>query len=255
MAKKRNLIEGCTQEDLDFIETKMTKRVPPTTYQKKQQALNYKINLKCRNEKQKEFIKMFDEGKELIFSTGSAGCGKTYLAVAQALKLLKDENNSYEKIYLVTSAVQSEENIGLLPGSCDEKLMLPMMSFLMVIDELIGKPSRELLFEQGLIEFMPISYLRGVNLKTCITIGDELQNLSIRGMKTLLTRLSYDNLTIILGDPDQIDHPKLNKNNSGLTHIIKKIKESPDNRIGLIEFNESHIVRNPIIKKLLTYYD
>ena len=189
----------------------------------------------------------------MVFAKGKAGCGKTYVAVAKALELLQ-KNEKYEKIYLITSAVQSEENLGLLPGSVDEKLMPSMMSFLIVIDELIGKSTREKLFEQGYIEFMPISYLRGVNLKSCIVIGDELQNLTIRGMKTLLTRISYDSKFIIMGDIEQIDNPKLKKETSGLNFIVEKIKQNPDYRMGIVEFGDEEVVRNPIINTILNLF-
>lgn len=218
----------------------------------RRKKVHYKVRLKCKNQKQKEYAKMIEE-KEIVFATGSAGCGKTYVAVLKALELLK-EDNDFEKIYLITSAVQSEEQLGLLPGNVDEKLLPSMMSFLIVIDEIIGKEERERLFKENLIEFMPISFLRGVNLKNCIILADEMQNLTIRGMKTLLTRMAANSVAIISGDVDQIDHPKLNKNNSGLTYIINKVKNKPDDRIGIIEFGEEHVVRNPIINVLLEYF-
>jgi phosphate starvation-inducible PhoH-like protein len=224
------------------------------TYEPQKRHLPYKIKFKCKNVKQKEYARLIEnEDVEMVFVKGQAGCGKTYVAVAKALQLLQ-ENDKYEKIYLITSAVQSEEILGMLPGTVDEKLMPSMMSFLIVIDELIGKSTREKLFEQGYIEFMPISYLRGVNLKSCIVLGDELQNLSIRGMKTLLTRISYDSKFIIMGDIDQIDNPKLKKETSGLGFIVNKIKSNPDTRMGVVEFGDEDVVRNPIINTILNLF-
>ena len=224
------------------------------TYEPQKKHLSYKIKFKCKNVKQKEYARLIEnEDVEMVFVKGQAGCGKTYVAVAKALQLLQ-ENDKYEKIYLITSAVQSEEILGMLPGTVDEKLMPSMMSFLIVIDELIGKSTREKLFEQGYIEFMPISYLRGVNLKSCIVLGDELQNLSIRGMKTLLTRISYDSKFIIMGDIEQIDNPKLKKETSGLGFIVNKIKTNPDTRMGVVEFGDEDVVRNPIINTILNLF-
>lgn len=224
------------------------------TYEPQKKHLSYKIKFKCKNVKQKEYARLIEnENVEMVFVKGQAGCGKTYVAVAKALQLLQ-ENDKYEKIYLITSAVQSEEILGMLPGTVDEKLMPSMMSFLIVIDELIGKSTREKLFEQGYIEFMPISYLRGVNLKSCIVLGDELQNLSIRGMKTLLTRISYDSKFIIMGDIEQIDNPKLKKETSGLGFIVNKIKSNPDSRMGVVEFGDEDVVRNPIINTILNLF-
>lgn len=224
------------------------------TYEPQKKHLSYKIKFKCKNVKQKEYARLIEnENVEMVFVKGQAGCGKTYVAVAKALQLLQ-ENDKYEKIYLITSAVQSEEILGMLPGTVDEKLMPSMMSFLIVIDELIGKSTREKLFEQGYIEFMPISYLRGVNLKSCIVLGDELQNLSIRGMKTLLTRISYDSKFIIMGDIEQIDNPKLKKETSGLGFIVNKIKSNSDSRMGVVEFGDEDVVRNPIINTILNLF-
>lgn len=219
-----------------------------------QKKLPYKVRLKCKNRKQKNYANLIDDDNvEMVFVKGKAGCGKTYVAVCKALELLK-EKEEFEKIYLVTSSIQSEEPLGLLPGTVNEKLYPSMMSFQIVIDELIGKGSREKLFEQGYIEYMPISFLRGVNLKNCIVLGDEMQNLTIRGMKTLLTRISYNAKFIIMGDTDQIDHPKLKKETSGLNYIIEKVKECPDDRMGIVEFGEEDVVRNPIINTILNYF-
>lgn len=223
-------------------------------YARQKKNLQYKIRLKCKNLKQKEYVRLIEnEDVEMVFVKGQAGCGKTYIAVAKALQLLQ-ENDKYEKIYLITSAVQSEENIGLLPGDVDSKLFPSMLSFLIVIDELIGKQTREKLFDEGYIEFMPISFLRGVNLKNCVVLGDELQNLSIRGMKTLLTRISYDSKFIIMGDVEQIDNPKLKKETSGLGFIVDKIKKNPNSKMGIVEFGDEDVVRNPIINTVLNLF-
>lgn len=219
-----------------------------------QKKLSYKVRLKCKNKKQKDYANLIEDNNiEMVFVKGKAGCGKTYVAVCKALELLK-EREEFEKIYLITSAVQSEEELGMLPGTVNEKLYPSMMSFQIVIDELIGKTEREKLFEQGYIEYMPISFLRGVNLRNCIVLGDELQNLTIRGMKTLLTRISYNAKFIIMGDIEQIDRPKLKKETSGLNYIVEKIKEHPDDRIGTVEFGEEDVVRNPIINTILNYF-
>ena len=223
-------------------------------YTPQKKKLPYKVRLKCKNKKQKDYANLIDdEDIEMVFVKGKAGCGKTYVAVCKALELLK-EREEYEKIYLVTSSIPSEENLGMLPGTVEDKLRPSQMSFLIVIDELIGRSTREKLFEEGRIEYMPISYLRGVNLRNCIGLGDELQNLTIRGMKTLLTRISYNAKFVIMGDTDQIDNPKLKKETSGLNYIIEKVKQHPDNRMGIVEFGEEDVVRNPIINTILNLF-
>ena len=219
-----------------------------------QKKLPYKARLKCKNKKQKDYANLIDnENIEMVFVKGKAGCGKTYVAVCKALELLK-EREEFEKIYLVTSAIQSEETIGMLPGNISEKLDGPMLSFRIVFEELIGKTETDKMFEQGYIQYMPISFLRGVNLRNCIVLGDEMQNLTIRGIKTLLTRISYNAKFILMGDTDQIDNPKLKKETSGLNYIIEKVKEKPDDRMGIVEFGEEDVVRNPIINTILNYF-
>ena len=233
---------------------KIEEALPKVETYAPQKKLPYKVRLKCKNKKQKDYANLIeDENIEMVFVKGKAGCGKTYVAVCKALELLK-EREEFEKIYLITSAVQSEEELGMLPGTVNEKLYPSMMSFQIVIDELIGKTEREKLFDQGYIEYMPISFLRGVNLRNCIVLGDELQNLTIRGMKTLLTRISYNAKFIIMGDIEQIDRPKLKKETSGLNYIVEKVKECPDERIGIVEFGEEDVVRNPIINTILNYF-
>ena len=223
-------------------------------YTPQKKKLPYKVRLKCKNKKQKDYANLIDnENIEMVFVKGKAGCGKTYVAVCKALELLK-ERDEYEKIYLVTSSIPSEENLGMLPGTVEDKLRPSQMSFLIVIDELIGKSTREKLFEEGRIEYMPISYLRGVNLRNCIVLGDEMQNLTIRGMKTLLTRISYNAKFVIMGDTDQIDNPKLKKETSGLNYIIEKVRNNPDERMGIVEFGEEDVVRNPIINTILNLF-
>lgn len=233
---------------------KIEEALPKVETYAPQKKLPYKVRLKCKNKKQKDYANLIeDENIEMVFVKGKAGCGKTYVAVCKALELLK-EREEFEKIYLITSAVQSEEELGMLPGDVSQKLYPSMMSFQIVIDELIGKAEREKLFDQGYIEYMPISFLRGVNLRNCIVLGDELQNLTIRGMKTLLTRISYNAKFIIMGDIEQIDRPKLKKETSGLNYIVEKVKECPDERIGIVEFGEEDVVRNPIINTILNYF-
>ena len=223
-------------------------------YTPQKKKLPYKVRLKCKNKKQKDYANLIDnENIEMVFVKGKAGCGKTYVAVCKALELLK-ERDEYEKIYLVTSSIPSEENLGMLPGTVEDKLRPSQMSFLIVIDELIGRSTREKLFEEGRIEYMPISYLRGVNLRNCIVLGDEMQNLTIRGMKTLLTRISYNAKFVIMGDTDQIDNPKLKKETSGLNYIIEKVRNNPDERMGIVEFGEEDVVRNPIINTIFNLF-
>ena len=205
-----------------------------------------KIELKFKNEKQKAFAQQIQE-KEIVLSRGPAGCGKTFLACAQALKLFK-ENTKYSKIYLVKSVTTlKDEEIGFLKGTLEQKMEPFMFSFFHNIEKIIGKDILSKMREIGAIEVLPIAYLRGINLDSACVILDEAQNLTKDHLKTILTRIGTDCKLIILGDIEQIDMK--NKNNSGFESVIESLISLDE--IGITVFGEEDIVRNPLIKKIL----
>ena len=215
---------------------------------KKQYAetLLKKINLKCKNQKQKEFLHLIDEN-EITICIGDSGVGKSYLSIAKALELYK--SGIYEKIFIITPIVEIEnESIGYLKGSLTEKLDPYLYSIYYLVDKIVGEDTRKKLVENEIIKPLCISYLRGVNLDRCLTVCDEAQNLSKKGILTLLTRIGENSKFIISGDINQIDKFK-NPNDSGLKYAFDNLKEIKD--IGLIEFSKEDIVRNPIIGNIL----
>jgi len=212
--------------------------------------LKNKIKLKCKNTKQKMFSKLI-ESNQITLCTGPAGVGKSYLSIIKALELLKNPNNEYKKIIIITPVVESEEKIGYLKGSLTEKLDPYLFSTYYLIDKIIGEDARKQLVDLEIIKPLAIAYLRGVNIDNSIVIFEEAQNSTKRAMKTFLTRIGFNSKFIISGDIEQIDRFK-NEDDSGLKDAIIKLKNIDD--VAIMEFDNNDIVRNPLITEILNKY-
>jgi PhoH-like ATPase len=177
---------------------------------------------------------LMDDDVNVVSMRSPAGGGKTFLSLAVALtKLLKEKNNSYEKIIFLKPTVTVADDIGFLPGSAEDKLGPYMNSFMDNITTLKKmntvkyketSESYEQLVKDGKIEIECISFIRGRSFNDCIIISDENQNVDSGVIKTILSRVGHNCKIICLGDVDQIDVPYLNKYNNGLSHLIKKFK-------------------------------
>lgn len=211
------------------------------------QVLLKKVNLKCKNQKQKEFVKVI-ENNEITICVGESGVGKSYLSIIKALELLKDGSKGYNTIFIITPIVESEDNIGFLKGSLDEKLDPYLYSIYYLIDKMVGEDTRKKLVKNEIIKPLCISYLRGVNIDNAILISDESQNMTIKGIKTLLTRIGFNSKFILSGDINQIDRFK-NEEDSGLKFAFENLKDIDE--VGLFEFTKDDIVRNKIISEIL----
>jgi phosphate starvation-inducible PhoH-like protein len=249
---KKKIFQEISDDDLEFINNKMNNNENKYTTQVNSamifdKATNYKINLKCKNIEQKEFLKSINEN-DITLCSAKSGVGKTYIAVSRALELLQ-KDNQYRKIYLIKPAVESEETLGSLPGTLQEKLDPYMLSFYIVMDELIGYEYRKELTNHNIIETLGLGFLRGINLKNCIVIADEMQNSTAVQMKTLLTRISDGCKMIIMGDTKQIDNKRINKKNSGLITVINSLKGIDS--IGVVNFKDAKSIRHPLIDIIL----
>jgi len=176
----------------------------------------------------------------------------SYVSIAKALELLQNATNKYEKIVIFKPAVEVEEKHGFLPGDIMEKIMPYVESSLAIIDKIIGKPARERLMTEGIIEIKALAYIRGANIDNAILIMEEAQNMSPNQMKTLITRIGENSKFIISGDMDQSDR-YYNVKQSGLFDAMNRLKGLEE--IGFFEFAIEDIVRNPIISKILKYYE
>ena len=206
---------------------------------------NINIDLKCKNETQKELVKLINSN-DIVVCSGSAGTGKTFIACAQSLKLLKTEK--YKRIMLVKSVTELEgESVGYIKGSLDEKMYNYTLSFLDNFHKLIGEENTKKMVDMKMIEVLPLAYIRGRSIDDSIIIVDEVQNLVKKNIITTLTRIGNNSKIIFCGDSDQVDLPK--GKISGLSWFTKVAESIPE--FGVLNFTEKDIVRNPIIKLFL----
>ena len=202
------------------------------------------VNIKCKNENQKLVVESI-KNNEITIVSGLPGTGKTFLACAEALKLIKTRPK-YKKILLVKSVIQLPgEELGFLPGDLKDKLEPYMISFIDNFEKIIGESLTNKLRELGLIQIQPLAFVRGRSIDNTIIIVDEAQNISIQNMRTLMTRIGDNSKMVILGDVKQKDIK--NPKNSSLEVVIDKF-EGIDG-FGCVSLrNPDDIVRNPIIK-------
>lgn len=185
----------------------------------------------------------------IIFSSGSAGTGKTYLAVAYAVSLLK--KNQIKKIIITRPVVEAGEKLGFLPGDLKEKVDPYLIPIYDALYDFFGKDQTEKYIDKGVIEIAPLAYMRGRTLDNAVIILDEAQNTTSSQMKMFVTRLGFNSKMIITGDITQID---LNyREKSGLieaTNILKGIKG-----VSIITFNRFDVMRHPLVSKIIARYE
>ena len=209
------------------------------------------VNIKCKNENQKLVVDSI-KNNEITIVSGLPGTGKTYLACAEALKLIKTKPK-YKKVLLVKSVTQLPgEELGFLPGDLHDKLDPYMISFIDNFEKIIGESMTKKLRELGLIKIQPLAFVRGRSIDNTVIIVDEAQNISKENMRTLMTRIGDDSKMVILGDIKQKDIK--NKNNSSLETILEKFNGVEG--FGCVELrNPDDVVRNPIIKIIESKFD
>jgi phosphate starvation-inducible PhoH-like protein len=204
------------------------------------------VNLKCKNDRQKNFIRLINK-HDIVVCAGPAGTGKTFVACAEALKLLTSQNHKYKKIIIVKSVTVLEgEEIGFLKGTMKEKMEPFMISFLDNFHKLIGKELTGTMLNCEMIEVLPLAYVRGRSIDNAIIIVDEAQNISLKNMRSTMTRLGEDSKIIITGDTKQIDMRAGNV--SSLEKVVQYF--TPMEEVGIMEFGREDIVRNPLIIKI-----
>lgn len=197
--------------------------------------------------KQIEYIELLNK-KEILFSLGAAGTGKTYIAISYAVNLLK--NGHINKIILTRPAVEAGESLGFLPGDLKEKVDPYLRPLYDALYDTLGIEQTEDLIAKNIIEIAPLAYMRGRTLENAFIILDEAQNATIEQIKMFLTRLGFHSKMVITGDPTQID--LRNQNQSGLSFSANLLKNI--NEIGLIYFSSMDVVRHPLVGKIIEAY-
>jgi phosphate starvation-inducible PhoH-like protein len=215
------------------------------------EIIKKKTKEKFLSENQKKYYDLL-VGNQITICSGPAGVGKSYIAMKAALDLLSDPLTPYEKIIIVRPAVEAEEKLGSLPGNVEEKLDPYIFPSYYLMNKIIGKEAREKLKQIDVIEVFALAYMRGMNIDNSILIFEEAQNSTPNQMKLLLTRIGFNSKFFISGDLEQTDRYK-DKRQSGLWDAIEKFKDLPD--VGVFEFENKDVVRNPLISKILKRYE
>lgn len=186
---------------------------------------------------------------DLIFALGPAGTGKTYTAIALAVRALRDKE--VKRIILTRPAVEAGERLGFLPGDLKDKLDPYLQPLYDALNDMI--PSRRLatFMEEGVIQIAPLAYMRGRTLDHAFVILDEAQNATLSQLKMFLTRMGKNAKFIVTGDVTQIDLPR--RDDSGLPKIIPRMR--PIDGVAVIDFDERDIVRHPLVKHIIDAFN
>lgn len=233
-----NMIKN--QKELELDEVFSKKEIIFSTYNGR--------NIYYKTAKQKFYFKALEKN-DLVFSIGSAGTGKTYLAVLYAVKLLKE--NKIKKIILTRPAVEAGESLGFLPGDLKEKVDPYLRPIYDCLYEFLGLEIVNLYIEKQIIEIAPLAYMRGRTLEQAVVILDEAQNTTNKQMMMFLTRLGVNSKMIITGDITQIDLPKGVQ--SGLLKAISILDEIPG--IEIVHFEKVDVIRHPLVQKIIEKYE
>lgn len=204
--------------------------------------------IKARTINQKRLVEA-SFSDDLIFALGPAGTGKTYTAIALAVRALK--NKQVKKIILSRPAVEAGERLGFLPGDLKEKIDPYLQPLYDALYDMIPAKKLENYISEGIIQIAPLAFMRGRTLNNAFVILDEAQNTTINQMKMFLTRMGTYSQFVVTGDITQIDLPR--KQDSGLLNslqILKKIKG-----ISIVELDDRDIVRHKLVKEIVKAYD
>lgn len=206
------------------------------------------FKIKARTFNQRKLVEAVNEN-DMVFAVGPAGTGKTYTAVACAVRALKTKQ--VKRIILTRPAVEAGENLGFLPGDLKEKLDPYMMPLYDALRDMI--PAEKLMdfIELGVIEIAPLAFMRGRTLDKAFVILDEAQNSTVNQMRMFLTRMGMNANFVITGDASQIDLPK--KQKSGLIYALDRLKEIDG--IGIVRLNKNDVIRHQLVKQIIDAFE
>lgn len=203
--------------------------------------------IKAQTENQRKMVSKM-ESNDMLFAIGPAGTGKTYTAVALAVKALKDKE--VKRIILTRPAVESGENLGFLPGDLKEKLDPYMQPLYDALRDMIPFEKLNAYIEKGVIQIAPLAFMRGRTLDNAFVILDEAQNTTAGQMKMFLTRMGKRAKFIVTGDPGQVDLPR--KQVSGLKTSLLALKDVKG--IANIYLDDKDVIRHRLVKEIIKAY-
>ena len=201
-----------------------------------------------RTENQVKLVEAFHDN-DLTFALGPAGTGKTYIAIALAVKALK--NREARKIILSRPAVEAGEKLGFLPGDMKDKIDPYLQPLYDALEDMIPAVKLKEYMETNVIQIAPLAFMRGRTLNDAVIVLDEAQNTTVHQIKMFLTRLGMNAKMIITGDATQIDLPR--STTSGLMQALRVLKDVPG--IGRVEFGKKDIVRHALVQRIVEAYE
>jgi phosphate starvation-inducible protein PhoH and related proteins len=204
--------------------------------------------IRAKNEQQGKYLQAIDDN-DVTFAIGTAGSGKSFLAICKALDYLN--KGKVSRIVLTRPVVEANEHLGFLPGTFEQKLDPYMQPLYGALYDLLIPQELEKLKSKNMIQISPLAYMRGVTFKDAFIILDEAQNTTRGQLKLFLTRLGDDSKMVVTGDITQIDLP--NKSQCGLLHAKTILKDVP--KVSFIEFGPADTVRHPTVKNIVAAYE
>lgn len=242
-AERNNLTE---ENIIDIVKGKIT-----ANESKQDNLIIYGVSGKpvvARTPNQQKFVELF-QGNDMVFATGPAGSGKTYTAIALAVRALK--NKEVKKIILTRPAVEAGEKLGFLPGDMKEKIDPYLQPLYDALEDMIPAAKLKDYIENKTIQIAPLAFMRGRTLNDAVIILDEAQNTTIHQIKMFMTRLGIGSKMIITGDITQIDlHPTQQSGLKHALHLLHKVKG-----IGNILFDKNDIVRHKLVQRIVEAYE
>ena len=204
--------------------------------------------IRARTVNQRRLVELYEKN-DLLFAVGPAGSGKTYTAIALAVRALKDRE--VKRVILTRPAVEAGEKLGFLPGDMKEKLDPYLQPLYDALNDMIPAAKLQRYLEDGTVQIAPLAYMRGRTLDNAFVILDEAQNTTNSQIKMFLTRMGRNAKFIVTGDVTQIDLPR--KSDSGLTRAMDTLRDIEG--IGMVEFDKRDIVRHHLVKYIVEAFD
>lgn len=204
--------------------------------------------IKCKSENQQKLVDAF-ENNDMLFATGPAGTGKTYLSIALAVRALKEK--AIRKIILSRPAVEAGEKLGFLPGDMKDKIDPYLQPLYDALEDMLPAVKLQDMMEKNIIQIAPLAFMRGRTLSDAVVILDEAQNTTTAQLRMFLTRMGWNTKMVITGDMTQIDLPRGQR--SGLAESLDILKNVEG--IGFVSLGQKDIVRHKLVTRIVNAYE